>query len=890
MWRSVTNHQRQLQHCLQRAVGGSGRGVSSILSALHTSRRLATLRKDQPPTERMSLSASEPLAAFEKRSIASPSWGAAHNQPQNHSQQQKSPSSTRLTHLTLRQIQVELFRFGRRRVHEHQALVHLMEELLDRPPEVTERNKFVRILVIRDALYLSHLAGLHGHCTELFLSTMRHSPTSLSLSDSVVDSAFSHGSAAVLSAIVDASVSRLQGSPDDAGTEAALYRLVWLCALRSLELDEERAIRLRGGNSKQRVASSKQTTAEDLHETRLQYENVARDAIATLFKANPSIAASQRSAYEMMSGSLRSKLSSDNDDVKPSVALMHSGTQPGTHPKRSESGASLAVFEELWSSAVRFARYHYMDDGGEAQYYKHLYDHNWLRNRHAPQTVTVMIRSCNRSQNVKLVKEYFNHFVAHVMHGATDNPKDSALNTEPSGDGEDSGSAQVLAGVAPSQHRKDSAKFQEVVIHTYFQTLVNSRAYQDVVDAAANLFVSVDTYAPSTSILAVVSRAAGEVRNSQLAMHCASLLFASTTQHPGGGGGGSSGELLASGTPVPGDADVSSAMERGFPSSYEVFITLVALAKCHATSFLPLLEKVRTISVISPNDEETLCLQLHYLRRSPHVLSETNRILADIRAKPIASVTLLSVRNMTLLLLLLQHCNHDAFVETYRDYTKRSSEKSHLWCLVLLQWAELRRYTLSNADRDFIIRILRDLQKEVLLATSGTDHSSSSSSSTASLWHTVTSWITPTAGDTALQRGAVAVFLADSCAMGRLGRAEAFGTAHGASASVSDDDSRSARLPQWPLDDSSLRFTLKPSGKLSAGLRHNTLLADSLTRDNSFDVSSGLAPSMIDAQMQYWDDSDAHPSTTPQCAPRREELSTIMLTRSLVTSMMSISN
>lgn len=843
--------------------------------------------------------------------------------------------------MTLRQLQIELFRFGRRRVHEHQALTHLIEELMQRPQEATERNKFIRILVVRDALYLSHLAGLHGHCTELFLSTMRHTPNALPLSDAVVDSAFSHGSAAVMSAVVDASVSRLQHSPDDAGTEAALYRMVWLCALKSLELEEERAVLLRRshGSQQQHVRSRSSSTSavvspqqeiSELQEKRQQYENVARSAFVTLTNANPSIASTRSRATTETSLSTSSNfrsLSSSNSSMDDATATASSTSSAAA----ARPLPQLSPFDELWHSATRFARYHYTDDGGEAQFYKHLYDNDWLRNKQAPQMVSVLIRSCNRSQNVKLVKEYFTHFVKHVMERAAAEEEESQLLAAQKSEGSShttnlSTSDDVVRGGDDLKDQNDNtqrnktSKFQEVVVHTYFQTLLNCRAYQAVVDAAENLFTHVDAYTPSTSILAVVSRAAGEVRNHRLAMHCASLLFASTTtaasqqnQNDEGTFGGSSGGGDAGGIVAEQQQDPSSSLgaasEKSLPSSYEVFVTLMALAKCHATSFLPLLEKVRAIAAISPNDEETLCLQLHYLRRSPHIASETNRILADIRAKPIASVTLLTVRNMTLILLLLQHCNHDQFLEVYREYVMRSSEKSHLWCLVLLQWAELRRYTLSNADRDFVIRTLRELQKEdegELSKSTTNSKRGSSSSSTTSLWHTVTSWIAPSAGDTVLQRGAVAIFLADCCAMGRLHRTEAFATALSSSTASSssshgDEDDRAAGLllPQWPLDDSSLRFTLKPSGKLSSGLRHNALAPDSLVRYNSIDVSSGLGLSMLDAQIMMhkgWDDDKVSATvgngggTQQLYTPRGEELSLILSSRAMVQSMMSFSN
>ncbi|CUG72333.1 Hypothetical protein, putative, partial [Bodo saltans] len=370
-------------------------------------------------------------------STTSSSW---EQQQQQHQQKSlsSSSSSVRLSHMTLRQLQIELFRFGRRRVHEHQALTHLIEELMQRPQEATERNKFIRILVVRDALYLSHLAGLHGHCTELFLSTMRLTPNALPLSDAVVDSAFSHGSAAVMSAVVDASVSRLQHSPDDAGTEAALYRLVWLCALKSLELDEERAVLIRRshGSQQQHVRSRSSSTSAlvspqqeifELQEKRMQYENVARSAFVTLANANPSIASTRSRATETSlstSSSTFRSLSSSNSSMDDAATATASSTSSAAAARPL---SQLTPFDELWHSATRFARYHYADDGGEAQFYKHLYDNNWLRNKQAPQMVSVLIRSCNRSQNVKLVKEYFTHFVNHVMERAAAEDEESQL-------------------------------------------------------------------------------------------------------------------------------------------------------------------------------------------------------------------------------------------------------------------------------------------------------------------------------------------------------------------------------------------------------------------------------------------------------------------------------
>lgn len=816
----------------------------------------------------------------------------------------------RLSHLTLRQIQIELFRFGRRRVHEHHALSQLIEELMNRPAEVTERNKFIRALVIRDALYLSHVAGLHGHCAELFLSTMAQLPKALALSDVVVDSAFAHGSAAVLSAIVDAAATRFQHYPDDALTEAALYRLVWLCALKSLELDAEQALLHNGrgggsnGSGTQRRAARHQEIL-DLQEKHAQYETVARDAFAALCKANRNLASIAPSALHFTSNHNKSSDRSEQVNVA----------------SEGSSDQASSPFYRLWDSATRFARYHYAEDGGEAHYYKYLYDGNWLRHRHSPQTVTVLIRSCGKSQNTKLTKEYFSEFVAHVMeHAAAAATDASATPTTTATDQKDVEENPTVSPAAKGQQ----AKFQEIVVHTYFQTLVNSRAYQEVVDAAESLFTTVESYQPSTSILAVVARAAGEVRNHQLAMHCASLLFSSAqkevhhqslSQGADDGGADFPASSLRSHAlvvdPAMIDASDSSVMsatrdeqqQRGLPSNYEVFVTLVALAKCHATSFLPLLERVGTIASICPNDEETLCLRLHYLRRSPHILSETNQILDSIRAKPIASVSLLSVRNMTLILLLLQHCNHDAFMETFRDYNKRSTERRQLWCIILLQWAEQRRYSLSPSDRDAIIRVLRDTITAVEAnGTNSSPHNGSRHrSTTSSMWHSVTSWMQPSGGDSALQRGAVAVFLADCCVLGKLTRAEAFASAHGAAmvsassssspshvAHAGDHDDTSHLLPQWPLDDASLRFTLKPSRLLSAGLRRDDIVANSLLSYHSTDLTSGLSTSLVDLQLgqQGW----AEEEEVPQQAnwSREEKLSSAVAAREMVRSIQSL--
>lgn len=810
----------------------------------------------------------------------------------------------RLSHLSLRQLQIELFRFGRRRVHEHQDLAGLIEELMLRPAEATERSKFVRILVTRDALYLAHHAGLHGHCTELFLSTLRQAPASLALSEAVVDSAFADGSAAVLSAVTDAAVQRLVASPDDAATEASLYRLVWLCSLKCLELKEERALLLSPRPNVNHRSHSKSPRvrhqeAQELDEKLLQYENIARDAFYCLSKVNARI------------GSL----------LVPNVEAAEEGNSPIIQhgEKRPPLSSTGRLFDRLWAASTRFARYHYADDGGEAQFYKYLYDNNWLRNKHAPHSITTMIRSCNRSQDITLVKEYFSDFVISVSSAlCNDEAVDGAAMDHHTPGREKGGEPDALGSTGesivgqPSSNLTPSLslsapspayQFPEVVVHTYFQTLVNSRAYQDVVDAAEHLFSTVSTYQPSASVLAVISRAAGETRNMKLAMRCATLLFtAKEQQKEKGSAAALSGSF--SGEEGPNDGFNASfltmdAQDRGLPSSYEVFVTLMSLAKCHASSFLPLLSKVRSIPSICPNDEESLCLRLHYLRRSPRVLTETNHILRDIREKPIASVTLLSVRNMTLLLILLQQCNHDNFLEHLRDFLNRSVERKTLWAIVLLQWAEIKRRTISDVDRRWIINILREIHSEhqkkirdgggagasaVSRGAFPSSQPQGKKKTTNSMWHTMTTFINESStGDAALQRGAVAVFLADCCASGFIPLSDAFASAHGAAlvvggGHVATDTSSSdvTLLPQWPTDDASLRFTLKPSGKLYAGLRSgpppHSLLAP----------SSCNGSSVFSAIWDTWEGGTSHPNGG-------EGVSQMLLRRSMVHALVSLS-
>jgi hypothetical protein len=818
-----------------------------------------------------------------------PTRGAAQSSP--------SDSPRRLSHLSLRQIQIELFRFGRRRVYEHQLLAPMLEELINRPPESSERSKFVRVVVVRDALYLAHAAGLHSHCCELFLTTTRQAPGSLPLSEAVVDSAYTDGSAAVLGAIVDAAESRLKTSPTDIATEVSLFRIVWLCALKCVELKEEEHV-ISVSRSQQQLprrsaasASSSSDTSvavsrgdggtlqEELTETFLQYEIVARDAFEALRKRNGGTPSPKlRTSGEWIAPPIEDNNTNNRDEATT--------TKMDRFVAVGQSKRSSTTFDTLWTTVTRFVRYHYADDGGEAQYYKHLYDNSLLQSPHASHTVTALIRSCNKSQNTKLVKEYFTRFISHVMEHddketprsevdgevhsdakSSDPPCESVAdgrNTEQqSSGGEGAPSASVVVASAGREDANRS-QLQEVVVHTYFQTLINCRAFKDVVDSAEYLFSQLASYKPSSSIVAVISRAAGETRNAPLAAHCATLLFTSTalstpqstTTTPSGFLGHEQGIALAADVSHVGWGSDGAVVEdaKGLPSNYEVFLTLMALAKCHTSTFPLLLQKVLSVPAIAPNAEEALCLQLHYLRRSPNVLIETNKILDAIRAKPIAAVSLLSVRNMTLLLLLLQHSNHDEFLEWFRDFCKRSSERRALWVLIFFQWAETRRNQLSIADREMIIGLLRELHDEEHAMRKGNRGRSAEFRHTSSIWHTVTASINPLAGDAALQRGAASVFIADCCLKQLLTPVEAFATAHGAAAGATEASTLSSAswLPQWPGDDTALRFAQKPSQQLCAGLRAE-LPASSLLEGPRHESYTGgaLAPADFDGEIEY---------------------------------------
>jgi hypothetical protein len=254
----------------------------------------------------------------------------------------------------------------------------------------------------------------------------------------------------------------------------------------------------------------------------------------------------------------------------------------------------------------------------------------------------------------------------------------------------------------------------EQVIHMYFQTLAGAKAFEEIALDATNF---IDTsaaaaaaagdsrlaYTPSNSVVAVVIRAAGELRRLDLCLWCVDVLL-------------------------------SGGAEKAPPSPYEMFTTLVALAKCTAPNFFEILHSCSTADLVRLSEEELLYVRLQYVRNSvdakerieqlPEAImlltssrshshhlsgSSSNNVVHD-DARDEAVV--LSTRNKNLILHILQVCDSDKFLPVLHAFCgqlRSLGDADRSWGGLALAWINGRRGTATEKDRHFVRTLLESL-------------------------------------------------------------------------------------------------------------------------------------------------------------------------------------
>ncbi|EKG04597.1 hypothetical protein TCSYLVIO_004343 [Trypanosoma cruzi] len=185
-------------------------------------------------------------------------------------------------------------------------------------------------------------------------------------------------------------------------------------------------------------------------------------------------------------------------------------------------------------------------------------------------------------------------------------------------------------------------------------------------------------YTPSIPVLHSAVRVAGDVADEELAVWCLQALLSETQ-------------------PIP-------------PSSQDIFPCLIALAKCRATNFKKLLHALEESGIIQLTEEEHLHLDLLFIRHSVFCKEELGERMENYLAPVTGSSSSaeFSVRNVNLLLYILQECEHPGFMNYYTVLGREFHGRETLlvkaqWVAIALKWA-MSQPALEHSDYKLLVK------------------------------------------------------------------------------------------------------------------------------------------------------------------------------------------
>lgn len=184
-------------------------------------------------------------------------------------------------------------------------------------------------------------------------------------------------------------------------------------------------------------------------------------------------------------------------------------------------------------------------------------------------------------------------------------------------------------------------------------------------------------YIPSVAVVHSAARVAGSIADERLGIWCLQA-------------------LLSERQPIP-------------PSSQDIFLSLVALAKCRALNFKKLFCALENSGLIKPNEEERLHLDLLFSRHSVYWEEEVGQKIEGyfLSATGDFSRAAMSARNISLLLRILQESEHAKFMDYYTLFRNEFSGRENLpvraqWAAIALKWAMFQR-SLSEETCDLLV-------------------------------------------------------------------------------------------------------------------------------------------------------------------------------------------
>ncbi|ESL07407.1 hypothetical protein TRSC58_04903 [Trypanosoma rangeli SC58] len=305
-------------------------------------------------------------------------------------------------------------------------------------------------------------------------------------------------------------------------------------------------------------------------------------------------------------------------------------------------------FDDWWSKSKRLVLYH-VEDEGEADVYEQHF--SWWERHLGVGSDGWLTPTCLVSMLRSCVKAECWHF------------------------------ASRYAALAESCFLSGKNPFDEALV---LQVLIFYNASMQSAQGAAlirRIRHFCPDYTPSNAVVENAARVAGDVMDEELAVWCLQA-------------------LLSEGQPI-------------LPSSRDIFVCLIALAKCRATNFKKLLHTLEESCIIALTEEERLYLDLLFARYSVFWWEEFGERMEHLLAhvKGGTGCAELSVRNVTLLLYLLQERECPGFMNYYgvlgREFHGRAAPSAKAqWVAIALKWATSQP-ALEQRDYELLVKEAR---------------------------------------------------------------------------------------------------------------------------------------------------------------------------------------
>jgi hypothetical protein len=220
-------------------------------------------------------------------------------------------------------------------------------------------------------------------------------------------------------------------------------------------------------------------------------------------------------------------------------------------------------------------------------------------------------------------------------------------------------------------YREKTVALDEVVLHAYLTVLQAAKDYPRIAALGATLLAGPEASTVSATVLAIIAQAASEVPRPD-------VVEAAYT-------------------------NVIERATRDVASRYAAFACLTAAGKCGDRTFMTRLEYCLEHGIIEQSSEGWVYLVLQHAVYAVDPASAAEPALQRLRRGDPAP----SERIYNQLFQLYLRLDSPEFLRTYLEATAAGFFKTP-WLELLITWADRRRYELDDADRDAVLRAVKD--------------------------------------------------------------------------------------------------------------------------------------------------------------------------------------